>query len=333
MAVLRAIVEDYVATSEPVGSRSLAERHGLGVSPATVRNDMAALEDAGYIAQPHTSAGRVPTDAGYRLFVDRLSAAKPLSGAEKRAIASLLEGAVDLDDIVDRTVRALATLTHQVALVQYPSLVRSQVRHVELIAMEPSRMLVVVIAESGRVTQRVVATPTSLSDDDVARLRARLIALAVGQRFGQIADELIGLEQEFAPEVRDAIGDVVAAVVEMLAGQSEERVVLAGASHLAESAIDFTGTIRPILEAIEEQVVMLKLLGELAEDSGEVSVRIGSEHTHSGLAETSLVAAGYGAGREVVAHLGVLGPTRMDYPSSIAAVRAVARYLSRILSG
>jgi heat-inducible transcriptional repressor len=332
MAVLRAIVEDYVATSEPVGSRSLAERHGLGVSPATVRNDMAALEDAGYITQPHTSAGRIPTDAGYRLFVDRLSTAKPLSSAERRAITSLLDGALDLDDIVDRTVRALASLTHQVALVQYPSLTRSPVRHIEVLALDPSRLLVVIITENGRVTQRVIHLPCALAADDVARLRGRMGEIAVGKRFALIADDFARLAVEFAAEVRPAIGDVIAAVVEVLGGQAEERVVLAGASHLAESSIDFTGTIRPILEAIEEQVVMLKLLGEMVEDAGEVSVRIGREHTQPGLTETALVAAGYGAGREVVAHLGVLGPTRMDYASSIAAVRAVARYLSRILA-
>ena len=122
LEVLRAIVTDFVSSNEPVGSKALAERHGLGVSPATVRNDMAALEDEGYITHPHTSAGRIPTDKGYRLFVDRLSTVKPLSGAERRAIQSFLEGAVDLDDVVRRTVRLLAQLTQQVAVVQYPSL-------------------------------------------------------------------------------------------------------------------------------------------------------------------------------------------------------------------
>src|SRR5688500_11142543 len=119
LEVLRAIVQDYVATQEPVGSKALVERHHLGVSPATIRNDMAALEDEGYIAQPHTSAGRIPTDKGYRLFVDRLSSVKPLSTAERRAIQSFLEGALDLDDIVARTVRLLAQITRQVAVVQY----------------------------------------------------------------------------------------------------------------------------------------------------------------------------------------------------------------------
>ena len=159
LEVLRAIVEDYVATEEPVGSKALVERHGLGVSPATVRNDMAALEEEGFIAQPHTSAGRVPTDKGYRLFVDKLATVKPMSAAERRAISTLLDGAVDLDDVVRRSVRLLAQLTRQVAIVQYPSLSRSTVRHVELVALTPTRVMVVLILSTGRVEQRLVELP------------------------------------------------------------------------------------------------------------------------------------------------------------------------------
>ena len=166
LAVLRAIVEDYVSTQEPVGSKALVERHGLGVSPATVRNDMAALEEEGLITQPHTSAGRVPTDKGYRLFVDRLTTIKPMSAAEKRAIATILDGAVDLDDVVQRSVRLLAQLTHQVALVQYPTLSRSTVRHVELVALAETRVLTVLILSTGRVEQRLVELDAPVDEDD-----------------------------------------------------------------------------------------------------------------------------------------------------------------------
>src|SRR5205814_4170139 len=137
LTVLRAIVEDYVSTTEPVGSKSLVDRHHFDVSPATIRNDMAVLEEQGFIAQPHTSAGRIPTDKGYRLFVDRLSSVKPLSAAERRAIETFLAGAYNLDDVVMRTVRLLVQLTRQVAVVQYPSLTRSAIRHIELVPLTP----------------------------------------------------------------------------------------------------------------------------------------------------------------------------------------------------
>jgi len=329
--VLRAIVEDYVSTREPVGSRNLVERHNLGVSPATIRNDMAALEEAGYIAQPHTSAGRVPTDAGYRLFVDQLARIKPLSPAERRAISALLEGDLDLDQLVERAVRALTQLTHQVAVVQYPTLASSTLRHVELIPLEPDRWLVVLIADSGRVIQRVLQLPAPLDQALCGQLRIELIACAVGKTPRELRQGLSQLPTRFPPEVRLAVQAVAALVQDTVAEGHQERVVMAGAFNLTRASTDFHGSILPLLEAIEEQVVLLKLLGELATDTGEVTISIGSENAHPGLAQASLVATSYGqdgpSGR-----LGVLGPTRMDYPGSIAVVRAIALYLSRILA-
>lgn len=333
LSVLRAIVEDYVETREPVGSKALVERHALGVSSATIRNDMAALEEEGLIAQPHTSAGRVPTDAGYRLFVDRLSQVKPLSQAEKRAISTLLTDAVDLDDVLDRTVRALSTLTRQVAVVQYPSLSRASVRHVELVPLAPGRLLVVLITDTGRVEQRSIEVDPQVTDELVGELRARLNAGLAGKPLAEVAVLLRTTADAFRPEDRDLVASVVTALMDALSSQREDRVVLAGTAHLARSPLDFSQSIGPVLEAIEEQVVLLRLLGEMADDPASgVSVRIGHEIHHQGLTETSLVSSGYGSGTQV-ARLGVLGPTRMDYPTTMAAVRAVARYVSRIIGG
>src|SRR5437764_3233845 len=202
LEVLRAIVEDYVSTQEPVGSKALVERHNLGVSPATIRNDMAILEEEGYIAQPHTSAGRVPTDKGYRLFVDRLSTVKPLSSPERRAIQTFLEGAADLDDVVHRTVRLLAQLTRQVAVVQYPSLARSSVRHIEVVQLAPSRLMFVVIVDTGRVEQRVVDLPYSLDEDAVHLLRDALNERLSGRQLSEAASDVTELSENIAPEVR-----------------------------------------------------------------------------------------------------------------------------------
>ncbi|WP_372594056.1 heat-inducible transcriptional repressor HrcA [Actinotalea sp.] len=331
--VLRAIVEDYVLTHEPVGSRVLVERHALGVSPATIRNDMAALEEAGYIAQPHTSAGRIPTDKGYRLFVDRLSAVKPLSAPERKAISVFLEEAVDLDDVVDRAVRLLAQLTQQVAVVQYPSLRRSALRHVELVPVADDRLLVVIITETGRVEQRIVEVEGMDAERVVPELRARLNVHAAGRRLIDLAAPLEEMTAAFAPQDQPLVRQVVHVVEDTLAESTEERLVMAGTANLARTGTDFPGTIRPVLEALEENVVLLRLLTEMAEDSAGVAVRIGRENQHVGLTETSIVAAGYGADGEPLARIGALGPTRMDYAGTMASVRAVARYLSRILAG
>jgi len=329
LEVLRAIVQDYVGTEEPVGSKALTERHRLGVSPATVRNDMAVLEDEGFIAQPHTSAGRIPTDKGYRLFVDRLAGVKPLSAAERRAIQNFLDSAVDLDDVVGRTVRLLAQLTRQVAVVQYPSLTRSTVRHVELLPLAPARVMLVLITDTGRVEQRVVDCPAPISDDSLADLRARLNSRVVGRRFADVPQLVQDLPESFEQEDRGTVSTVLATLLETLVEETEERLMIGGTSNLTRFVHDFPLTIRPVLEALEEQVVLLKLLGE--QDSG-MTVRIGHENAHEGLNSTSVVAVGYGSGDEAVAKLGVVGPTRMDYPGTMGAVRAVARYVGQILA-
>ena len=328
LAVLRAIVEDYVATEEPVGSKALVERHGLGVSPATVRNDMAALEEEGFITQPHTSAGRVPTDKGYRLFVDRLTTLKPMSAAERRAISSLLDGAVDLDDVVQRSVRLLSQLTRQVAVVQYPTLSRSTVRHIEVLALAPTRLLVVAILSSGRVEQRLVELDRPVADDDLADLRLLVNRSATGRI---IAEAVTGLRHAVPPTEDPTTAAVIDTLVEAMSDhRSDERVAVGGAANLARYGDSFDSAVRPLLEALEEHVILLKLLGE-ANTGGALTVRIGHEGPYQELSSTSVVATGYGPRDDVLATLGIVGPTRMDYPGTMSAVRAVARYVSRIL--
>lgn len=330
LAVLRAIVEDYVSTREPVGSKALVERHHLGVSSATIRNDMAALEEEGYIAQPHTSAGRIPTDLGYRAFVDRLSGVKPLSTAERRAISTFLEGAVDLDDVMTRSVRLLAQITRQVALVQYPSLVRSSVLHVEMVRLSETRLLAVIIADTGRVEQRVIDIPVALDEDTVGRLRSRILTSMVGRRFADLGPALELLVDEFDVSVRPSVAVVVATLLETAVDGVEQRVMLGGTANLARYRDAFATNLEPVLEALEEQVVLLRLLGEVSA-TPEVTVRIGHENAIEDLHGTSVITTGYARGDSVVAGVGIVGPTHLDYPGTMATVRAVAQYLGRIL--
>jgi heat-inducible transcriptional repressor len=330
LAVLRAIVEDYVSTNEPVGSKNLVDRHNLDVSPATIRNDMAVLEEQGFIVQPHTSAGRVPTDKGYRLFVDRLSGVKPFTSAERRAIETFLTGAYDLDDVVMRTVRLLAQLTRQVAVVQYPSLSRSAVRHIELVPLTDQRLLLVVITDTGRVEQRAVDLPGPAGESSVTQLRAVLNACLDGRRLTEVASVVADLPERVEIRERPNAAAVFSVILETLAERHEERVVVGGAANLASA--DFSKGLHEVLEALEEQVVLMRLLGESA-DQALVTVRIGAENQVEGLQSASMVATGYGSGDQALARLGVLGPTRMDYPTAMGAVRAVARYVGQILAG
>ena len=330
--VLRAIVADYVATQEPVGSKVLVERYNLGVSSATVRNDMAALEDEGYIAQPHTSAGRIPTDKGYRLFVDRLSEIKPLSAAERRAIQGFLDGALDLDDVLRRSVRLLAQLTRQVAIVQYPLLARSSVRHIEVVSITPARLMLVLITDTGRVDQRMVDLGDVISEDAVSRLRTQLNSAMVGEPLADASAKVAELPDQAPSELRDVMIRICSVLIESLVDHPDDRVLLGGTANLTRNVADFPGSLRQVLEALEEQVVVLKLLAA-TRDAGTVTVRIGEENEAREMRSTSVVSVGYGSGVAPLGGMGVVGPTRMDYPGTIAAVRAVANYVGDILAG
>ncbi|MBC7462854.1 MAG: heat-inducible transcriptional repressor HrcA [Actinobacteria bacterium] len=329
LEILRAIVDEYVATQEPVGSKSIADRHALGISPATIRNEMALLEEAGLITHPHTSAGRIPTDLGYRVFVDKLAAVKPLSTPERRAIESFLEGAHDLDDVVMRTVKLLADVTKQVAVVQYPSLVRSRVRHLELLLLTPSRLMVILVTDAGRVEQRVLEFAADLDENFVSTLRSQLNQEVLGQRLLDCSHILSGVVALHTTADQDVVTAVISTLTEMTFEKPEERVVLAGTANLARFREDFSEHIHPILEALEEQVVLLRLLGDVGET---VQVRIGQEQSEENLRQTSLVTVGYGSHSSPLGALGVIGPTRMDYAGSMAAVAAVARYVGRYMN-
>ena len=331
LEVLRAIVEDYVHSREPVGSKALVERHHLGVSSATIRNDMAALEEEGLIAAPHTSSGRIPTDKGYRLFVDQIQDVKPLSAAERRAIAILLDGAADLDDVLERTVRTLAHLTNQVAVVQYPRSALATVRHLEFVSLGPHQLLLVLILASGKVEQSVIDVGASLDESRLGGLRQVFLAAIYGLTVADLPAALLRIPATLPPAEQDIAHKISHGVTALAHAAREDRIVLAGTANLARSNNDFPLSIGPVLDALEEQVVLLRLLEHMAQDARGMSVSIGRENPHDSLSEASVVATGYGPGES--AKIGVLGPTRMDYPNTMSSVRAVARYLSRILAG
>jgi heat-inducible transcriptional repressor len=330
--VLRAIVADFVSTKEPIGSKTLVERHNLGVSSATVRNDMAVLEAEGYIAQPHTSSGRVPTEKGYREFVDRLDDVKPMSSSERRAILTFLESGVDLDDVLRRAVKLLAQLTRQVAIVQYPTLSTSSVRHLEVVALTPARLLLVVITDSGRVDQRIVELGDAIDDGQLSQLRERLGQALEGKPLtaasiavSDLASQLVGHGQ-----LGDAVGRAATVLLETLVEHTEERLLLGGTANLTHNTADFGGSLRSVLEALEEQVVVLRLLA-VQQEAGKVTVRIGHETAAEQMAGTSVVSTAYGSAGKVFGGMGVVGPTRMDYPGTIANVAAVALYIGEVL--
>lgn len=335
LAVLHAIVGDYVETNEPVGSKTIVDRHSFGVSAATIRNDMALLEDEELIVAPHTSSGRIPTDKGYRLYVDTLARARPMSAAQRMAIEHFLGESRDLDDVLSRTVRLLAQLTNQVAVVQYPSLRRTQVRHIDLVAVGENRVLCVLILGTGVVEQQVALLPAAqVTETWVHGLRERIAGAVVGSDVEAAAGAirtLMGEVEDWAqPGEAELVRRIGEVVLDQLQSNRTERITIAGAANLSRPG-EFSGTLPSVLEAIEEQVTLLRLFGELARDGRNVTASIGRENEPYGLQGASVIATSYEHEGEISSGIGVLGPMRMDYASNITAVRAVARYLSGAL--
>ena len=333
LEVLRAIVHDYIETSQPVGSKSLVERHAFGVSSATIRNEMALLEEEQLIAAPHTSSGRVPTDKGYRMFVDRLGEVKPLSIPERSAIETFMQGSSDLDEVLGRTVRLLSQLTNQVAMVQYPSLEKGSVKSVELLKVGDKQALLILVTDISRIQQHLIHFEISLDEEFVANLRAQMIGALQGASLAQVAVRLEDFTSKFAASRRADVSLVLDNLLEQVDANRQDKIILAGTANLARREDDFKGSISPMLEAIEEQVVLLKLIQEMQAEQHGVSLSIGSENEIEQFSSSSVVIAGYEKEGAEVAKLGVLGPTRMHYANNIAAVRAVSRYLTQALGG
>ncbi|WPF65549.1 heat-inducible transcriptional repressor HrcA [Corynebacterium sp. 22KM0430] len=329
--VLRVIVADYIASQEPVGSKALLERHKLNVSSATIRNDMAVLESEGYIQQQHASSGRIPTEKGYRKFVDSIHELAPLSAPERRAILNFLEAGIDLEDVLRRSVQLLSQLTRQVAMVQLPTLTVSKIKHCEVVALSPVRLLLVLITDTGRVEQRNVALDEPVSEDQVARLRHTLNAVLEGQKFAEASVRLSDLMLQGPDDLRGVLTRTCTVLIETLVEQPTDRLILAGTSHLTRMSYDLPENLPMVLDALEEQVVVLRLLAD-APELGYVNVRIGGENENEEFHGASVVTTAYGADGASLGGLGVVGPTYMDYTGTMSKVSAVARYVSRVLA-
>jgi heat-inducible transcriptional repressor len=267
------------------------------------------------------------------MFVDQLSEVKPLSSAERAAIEGFLSKSSDLDETLGHTARLLSQLTNQVALVQYPSLGRALVRHIEIISIDDKRLLLMLITDSGRIQQHVLEIPGGYDISDVEKLRNMLNDSLSGKSLSEVSGLAKSVTQKSTGVIKQLADRVVPELLNLVDANSQEKILLAGTSNLARREDDFPGSISPVLEAIEEQVVLLKLISEMQADQHGVSLLIGRENSVDALSSTSVVVSGYENQGNEIAKVGVIGPTRMDYSSNIGAVRAVARYLTKSLGG
>lgn len=321
--VLRALIEEYIANAQPVGSRTLVDRYCLGVSSATVRNELSVLEDEGYLTSPHTSAGRVPTDAGYRAFVDDLLSQEYGEDAQGSTFDELRDAAMKMDDLMEQTSKALSRLTDCLSVVIAPSLLASSVKQISLVSMSSRRMLMVVVTDDGQVFNRSVDFADDVSSDDLADVQNALNAALSGRSISEVRrTKGVRLEALSSPLARVVIDELVACMAKADEGRARSLGVSA---LLSKPEFSRTSAVLPVLQVLEDDTVLMHLFDDVGTSSDEspdsLEVRIGKENSASELSGVSVVAAQYGSAdaRGVVA---VIGPTRMDYSKVINVVRS-----------
>lgn len=332
MQILQAITDDYISTAEPVGSRTIARRYNLGISPATIRNEMADLEESGYLEQPHTSAGRIPSEKGYRFYVDMLMAPRPLSDEERRRLRQELgRRQRAIEDLVHDTSRMLALLTKYTAVVVAPQLSESVFQRIELVPLGEEYVLVVLVTEPGFVHHRIAALKEPVVPEELAQLSQFMNEYLRGIRVSELGTTLLSRLRE---EIRDArlYQEAMTVLTTGLDSSDEHRVYVEGALHIFDQPeFQSIERARPVLSLFGEPDAIRPLLSELGRTSG-TRVTIGHEIPIDELASCSLVTATYEVNGELVGTIGVIGPTRMDYARAVSLVSAVAQGLSETLS-
>lgn len=330
--VLRALVEEYIESAIPVGSRTLVERYELGCSPATVRNELSILEETGYVAQPHVSAGRVPTDSGYRSFVDELLDGVPVD-SEGGTGQLAMQHYVELDDLLRATSAALTQLTRCLAITVAPSLTSARVKRVDLLSLSPRRALFVLITESGQVVNRSIELSGQTEPEALSRVERSLNAAVVGKRASEITPLMDALGDTSYGDVDGRLlGEVLHEIIDALGEADRDRLRHGGVTALlAQPEFHEADRAMPLIGFLEDGISVLDALSDSLSDE-DLVIRIGHENRREELGNVSIVATGYRVG-DSDGFVGVVGPTRMDYPRVIGAVRSAARGLSRAMGG
>jgi heat-inducible transcriptional repressor len=322
-SILRAVVSEYIETAQPVGSAHVTRAPEVGVSAATVRNEMVALEHEGYLTQPHTSAGRIPTDKGYRYFVDQLSGPGHLDPASQQQVRKFFAHAHgELEQMLHDTSKLLSHLTDYAAVVVSPGTEAAIIRSVQLVGLGPRAALLVMVLSNGAVEKRSLEVDEAIGPERLASATAHLSGHLVGKTLGEMDRPAPTGDAPTDAVVRASLATLTAA------GHSEEsdHVYVGGASRMA-TAFEAVETVRGVLGILEQQYVVVSMLRDVL-DRG-LSVAIGIEHGVVPLAECAVVVAPYGGAGDDAGTIGVLGPTRMNYPQALAAVAVVSRQLGR----
>lgn len=330
--VLLAIVHDYIATAEPVGSRTVAKKYKLGVSPATIRNEMADLEEQGFIEQPHTSAGRIPSERGYRYYVDFLMRKQELSKEEEELIRQEYKDKVrDMGQVINKTGLLLSQLTHYTAMVLTPRIGISSLKHAQIVYMDQAQAMVIAVMDNGAVHHRLIEVPESITALDMETISKVLNAKLQGLTMQSIKMEMIREIYSELNRHKHVLDLVLELLHDSMVLGTEDKIYLGGVFNmLNQPEFHNVEKIKTMLSIMEQEKLLCDILDGVVDDEG-VTVRIGGEIDQWDMKECSMISAAYTVHGRKIGSLGVLGPTRMEYAKVISVVDYLTKYLSQIM--
>lgn len=329
MRILQAIVDDYIMTAAPVGSRTVSKRSDMGLSPATIRNEMSDLTELGFLEQPHTSAGRIPSEKAYRLYVNHIMDSAKLTDDEADYIKRHLDTRVhEVGEVIRQTAKVLSDMTNYTSVVLVPQLSAMRLRRISLIPVSDGTAMAVVVTNTGVTKNAMINVPESLSPDDLEKISKLITSKLDGKKLGEAIASVL-------PSIKAEVGEQADAVCDMLEdigrSMSQTDVEVVGASNILDyPEYSDAAKARSFLAEVEQGSYLQKVLTDSSDV--EMSVRIGTENDNPDMKDCSVITVTYKAGGENIGTMGVVGPTRMDYGKVMAIMRYLSSSLSEILS-
>ncbi len=331
--VLRLVVEDYIETAEPVGSRTISKKMSLALSPATIRNIMADLEEIGYLCQPHTSAGRIPTGTGFRYYVNYLLARRQLASSDRDLLQRVTgEGVAGADEVVRNASRLLANLSRHACVVVISRFSHQALRSISLLRASSDKILLVAVLQGGWVQHRLIEDEPGLATDELEKINSYLNEMAVGLTLPQLRMRIMNEMRKEKARYDRLMRKALMLGSKALAESHPGEVYIEGRANILEQPefVEDVQKLKRILHAFEEKNVILRLL-DSALESEAIQVSIGTENPVEGLPDISVVSSGYHQGESAMGSIGLIGPVRMDYSRVIPLVEYTASLLSSIL--
>jgi heat-inducible transcriptional repressor len=332
--ILEAIINDYVATAEPIGSRTIAKKYNLGISSATIRNEMSDLEELGLIVQPHTSAGRVPSDKGYRLYVDHLMHSRELTGDEVKVLKETITRNVDhIDYLMKQTAKALSMLTSYTTVVTEPKGREVKVKHIQLVPVDEHSVVCVVVTDTKVIKNHVLRCNQAPDMDELNRLSAMFNLLIEKCDVTSLKDDELNAVLDNFGEFRALAEGVVKAIDKTVAEEEDVQFYASGVNNILEFP-EFNDVVKAknFLQAFEEKDMLITLLGkDMAGNPDKIQIVIGGESNMEGLKDCSIVRANYRYGKNSYGTIGVIGPTRMNYSQTVSILNAIVKNISGVI--